>query len=60
MADRLRVMGSQLYWPGIGTTSAIDLLAMASLPHVILQRPRGRAGLESAMDALSDVVAAGV
>ena len=52
--DRLAALAPHLYWPGIGNASR-DLLALAAIPQVVLQRPRGEAGLGEAVVALLDL-----
>ena len=51
--QRLAALAPHLYWPGIGT-GARDLLALAALPHLVLERPRGAAGLAEAVTVLMD------
>lgn len=49
--ERLAALAPHLYWPGIGNP-AIDLLSLAAIPQVVLERPRGKTGLAEAVAML--------
>ena len=53
--ERLAALAPHLYWPGLGHP-ARDLLALAAVPQVVLERPRGEAGLTAAVSALLGLI----
>ncbi len=54
MQDRLGRLAQQLYWPSL-PGSPHDLLRLASLPHFLLQRVGGAAGLAATESLLTEV-----